>query len=196
VQQNRDATVSTEVKSSLRNKWETAIRCLEVALHPNTSDDELIAAVNGYRRTANGTPLREVCIELAGQRFDGRGTVARPEEGTKDFDRLDQENLDQRHDAERKVRELGEELLAAQQRANLAEQRLVELRSTLHDLSDENLDLRRSLERAKGTAEERQAQPAAAPFQKFLDAAIALDRGREAGSSPIFSPSPSRPWTA
>lgn len=195
MQQNRDATVSTGVKSALRNKWETAIRCLEVALHPNTSDDEVIAAVNGYRRTANGTPLREVCIELAGRCSDRRDTVTRAEEGTEESNRLDQEVLDLRHEAERRVRELSEDLLAAQQRANLAEQRLLELRSTSQDLNDENLDLRRSLERARGAAEERQV-PAAAPFRKFLDAATALDRGREGSGSPIFSPGPNRPWTA
>jgi hypothetical protein len=49
-----------------RNKWETAIRCLEVALHPNTADGEMVAAVNGFRRTAQGTPLRDICIEFAG----------------------------------------------------------------------------------------------------------------------------------
>src|SRR5580700_5290284 len=177
-----------------RNRWETAIRCLEVALHPNTSDDEVIAAVNGYRRTADGTPLREVCIEFAGGCSDGRDTVTRAEEGTEEFDRLDQKNVDLRHAAERRVRELSEDLLAAQQRANIAEQLLVELRSTLHDLSDENLDLRRSLERTRGAIVE-QVQPAAAPFRKFLDAATALDRGRQGSGSPIFSPSPSRPWT-
>jgi hypothetical protein len=181
------------MKSSLRNKWETAIRCLEIALHPNTSDDEVIAAVNGYRRTANGTPLREVCIDLAGRYFDGRDTAIRPEEGAEELDRLDQENLDLRHQAEGRVRELSEELLAAQQRANLAEHRLVELQSALHDLSDENIDLRR---RARRIADEQQTQPAAPPFREFLDAATALDRGRKAGSSPIFSSGPGRPWTA
>src|ERR1700676_2216332 len=30
-----------------RNRWETAIRCLEVALLPNPTDDEVIAGVNG-----------------------------------------------------------------------------------------------------------------------------------------------------
>ena len=49
-----------------RNKWETAIRCLEVALHANTGDAEVIAAVNGFRRTADGRRLREICDALAG----------------------------------------------------------------------------------------------------------------------------------
>src|SRR5215472_2690288 len=48
-----------------RNRWETAIRCLEVAVHPNTRDDEVIAAVNGFRRTAEGVPVSQICIEFA-----------------------------------------------------------------------------------------------------------------------------------
>jgi len=207
VQQNPKESVSKEVKSLLRNKWETATRCLEVALHPNTSDDEVIAAVNGFRRTANGTPLRQVCIELAGGSYDGRGRV----EWKEKFDRLNRENLDLRHDAEKRICELSDELLAAQRRAGAAEQRLADVRSTLDDLNHENLDLRRALEEARRVAAERQAKEATPPFRKFLDAArlrtdqgetvlthhpTAPHRGRESIGAPTFSPNRHRPWTA
>jgi len=39
-----------------RNRWEGAIRCLELALHPNTADAEVIAGVNGFRCAAAGIP--------------------------------------------------------------------------------------------------------------------------------------------
>jgi len=48
-----------------RNKSETAIRCLEIALHPGTSDEETLAAVNGYRRTAGDMPLSEMLRDYA-----------------------------------------------------------------------------------------------------------------------------------
>src|ERR1700739_4728441 len=48
-----------------RNRWEAAIRCLEVAVHRSTRDDEVIAAVNGFRRTVEGVPLSQICIEFA-----------------------------------------------------------------------------------------------------------------------------------
>ena len=61
-----------------RNRWETAIRCLEIAVHPNTTDEEIVAAVNGFRRTVESTPLRQLCREFAG-RLGRRGAgVARP----------------------------------------------------------------------------------------------------------------------
>ena len=110
-----------------RNKWETAIRCLEVALHPHTDDDEVIAGVNGFRRTAEGTPLRDICLALAG----GDALPAWKEK----VDRLNRENRDLRrrldveesnrfsiarrlHEAERRVHDLTEELRAAHMRAN------------------------------------------------------------------------------
>lgn len=43
---------------------EMAIRCLEVALHPATGDNEAMASVFGFRRKAKGTPLSDICIEL------------------------------------------------------------------------------------------------------------------------------------
>jgi hypothetical protein len=71
-----------------RNRWDTAIRCLEIALHPNTSDDEVLAGVNGFRRTADGTPLSQVCSEFAGGSCDG-GDLA---EWKGQLDRLNHEN--------------------------------------------------------------------------------------------------------
>src|SRR5216683_1545267 len=75
-----------------RNKWETAIRCLEVALHPHTSDDEVLAGVNGFRRTADGMPLSQVCGELAG----GGLPLGPPAELTEKLARLGRENLELR----------------------------------------------------------------------------------------------------
>ena len=71
--------VASETKSAMeRNRWEIAIRCLEIALHPNTSDEEVIAAVNGFRRTAEGTPLRELCRTLAAPASTPRLKIAVP----------------------------------------------------------------------------------------------------------------------
>ena len=81
-----------------RNKWEIAIRCLEVALHPNTSDDEVVAAVNGFRRTARGKPLSQICSEFASRDVVGRSALA--EEWQEKFDRLSRENLDLRHEVD------------------------------------------------------------------------------------------------
>jgi hypothetical protein len=76
-----------------RNKWETAVHCLEIALHPNTKDDEIIAAVNGFRRTADGTPLSEVCIEFVGRGHRSHVPVADPVGWGEAIDRLTRENL-------------------------------------------------------------------------------------------------------
>ena len=75
-----------------RNRWETAIRCLEVAVHPGTSDDEAIAAVNGFRRTAEGTPLARICAEFA----CGGVPLADLSQLKDMLDRLNRENLELR----------------------------------------------------------------------------------------------------
>ena len=49
----------------VRNKSETAIRCLEIALHPGTGDEETLAAVKGYRRTAGDVPLSEMLRDFS-----------------------------------------------------------------------------------------------------------------------------------
>src|SRR5690242_13605833 len=124
-----------------RNRWATAIRCLEIALHPNTSDDEVLAAVNGYRRTAGNTPLSEVCtgfVQESAQAADLAEWTAR-------FARLSRENLELRRRLDlattqrldkagqadgiaQRLHEIGEQLHAAQRRAALAEQRLDDAR--------------------------------------------------------------------
>src|SRR5215469_13834622 len=75
-----------------RSRWETAIRCLEVAVHPNTRDDEVVAAVNGFRRTAEGVPLGQVCIEFA----CGGVPLAELAAMKENLDRLRRENLELR----------------------------------------------------------------------------------------------------
>jgi hypothetical protein len=170
-----------------RNKWETAIRCLEVALHPNTSDDEVIAGVNGFRRTADGTPLSEVCAEFAG------GPPA------------DRENLDLRRklereqarqlaalrrlrEAERLVRELSDEIRAEQQ--SFADFRSAS--TTIVDgLKDENFDLRGALEEAR-TASRRTV---ASPFRDALAAALG-EPVENGGAARETGPAPRHPWTA
>src|SRR5271170_1012670 len=112
-----------------RNNWETAIRCLEIALHPNTSDDEVVAAVNGFRRMAGGKPLSQICSEFAGKSDDRCGPTA--EEWREQLDRLSRENFMLRQEAEQHVRDENEELAAACRRAGAAERRLAELQSSV-----------------------------------------------------------------
>jgi hypothetical protein len=208
-----------------RNKWETAIRCLEIALHPNTNDDEVIAAVNGFRRTADGTPLGNVCVEFVGS----SGPGAYPMEWREKLDRLNRENLDLRHklkvaesnqsvavrhvneEAEQRAHELRAKLLDAEQRANEAEQRLAEFRMAYARISDdlkhEIFGLRDAL--AKQTPAELPVQRATPPFQTLLaEAFLGEDQttiahrppmfagGRESNDSPISGPRQDRPWTA
>jgi len=173
-----------------RNRWETAIRCLEVALHPNTTDDEVIAGVNGFRRTADGTPLSEMCRKLAGGH---RG------------DNLSQENLDLRHrlereqasqfaalrrlhEAEQLIHDLSEEIRAEQQ--NFAEFRAATAQ-LVDGLKDENFDLRDALEEAR-LATARQARKAS-PFRDLLTAAL---NGEGVNPLPGLAPAPRHPWTA
>jgi len=198
-----------------RNRWETAIRCLEIALHPNTKDDEIIAGVNGFRRTADGTPLSKVCAEFAGNFHAGslndrHDPVADPIGWRQKFDRLSRENLDLRrkleaekarevvavrhlHETERRARDSSEELRAAQRRANEAEQRLAEFRSAYTRISDdlkhENFDLRWALEEARRTIAELRAEKAAPPFQNFVAAArLRADQAPTAMTAPRTMP--------
>jgi hypothetical protein len=165
-----------------RNRWETAIRCLEVALHPHTSDDEVIAGVNGFRRTAGGTPLRTVCAAFAGADRDGRVISAEAARWQPKLDRLHQENLalrrklkaeeERRLATESRVQETERELHLAQARADAAEQAFAQFRSAYGE--------RRSASRPDLIPARRgAAEPPAAPFQTILAAA----RQRE-------------PWTA
>ena len=138
-----------------RNRWDTAIRCLEVALHPNTQDGEVIAAVNGFRRAAAGTPLREVCFQLAGAGPPGRSRADAPEKWKEALDRLNRENLDLR----RKLEVEESTQAAARRRLREAEERV--------------RDLHRALDQAKRNLAELQAERTAPPpFRKMLAAAL------------------------
>jgi len=187
-----------------RNKWETAIRCLEVALHPHTSDDEVVAGVNGFRRTAAGTPLREICLEFAG-RDDGVATRWREK-----AERLARENLGLRRkleaaerdrgatlrrlrEAEQRSGELDEALRAAQRRADEAEQRFADFRAAHADMADSAP----RAEMARPSAAERPVRTPPPPFRTFLAAARQRENQPETVMPPpIFNATPRAPWTA
>jgi hypothetical protein len=164
----------------VRNRWEIAIRCLEVALHPHTGDDEIVAAVNGFRRTAAGTPLREVCAAFAATDRDGRAP------GDASPDRLSQENFALRRQLEaeeatrsdalrrlkettRHVEELREELRTAQSRAREAQQQFAELRAAY-------AETRGGLNRREfAPARRPAAEKISPPFRQILAAASARE---------------------
>lgn len=107
-----------------RNKWDVAIRCLEVALHPTTADDEVIAAVNGFRRIAGGMPLTAICaaLEEAPSSPRWRDRLVRLTRANRDLAaRLE--------GAAEKIAALQTETLAAQARAETAETQFAELRA-------------------------------------------------------------------
>jgi hypothetical protein len=177
-----------------RNRWESAIRCLELALHPNTADAEVIAGVNGFRRAAAGAPLGEVCREFA-----GAATVG---------DDLSQENLDLRRrlehqrasqeaalarlrEAERVIHGLSEDIRAEQQ--NFADFRSASAR-IVDGLRDENFDLRGALEQAR-LASIRPARQETSPYREFLTSAL-LREGQTALAPASPDPAPRHPWTA
>jgi len=192
-----------------RNRGETAIRCLEIAVHPNTKDDEVIAAVNGFRRTADGAPLRQFCLEFAGP-----GSTAIAAARWKErLDRLDWENLELRRkieeseagrtaalhqlqEADQRAQDIAEDLFAAEHRAETAEQRLAEFQGAYGrisgGLSHENLDLRRELEAARRNLAQPMHEPVP-PFQNILNAALQRpDPARTSAPIPLSN----RPWTA
>ncbi len=181
-----------------RNRWESAIRCLELALHPHTADAEVIAGVNGFRRAAAGTPLGEVCRDYAGAATAG--------------DNISQENLDLRrrleqqranqaealarlHEAERVIRGLSEELRAEQQ--NFAAFRTASAR-IVDGLRDENFDLRGALEEAR-VAAGPPARQATSPFRDLLAQTLLRDGSPSlapARPAPIAILTPRHPWVA
>lgn len=55
-----------EEKAAIR-----AVRSLELALHPNTSDAEVLAGIEGWRRLTSGDSLEKVCRAL----WDDRSTM-------------------------------------------------------------------------------------------------------------------------
>ena len=116
------------------NRWETAIRRLEVAVRPGARDDEILAAIDGFRHTADGTPLSQVCIEFA----CGGVPLAVMAQMKESLERLSRDNreLRQRQAADeaararvevrldaayRRVHELTQQVLAAQRAAAAAE---------------------------------------------------------------------------
>ena len=188
-----------------RNRWDTAIRCLEIAVHPNTEDQEVVAAVAGFRRTMNGTPLRQLMQRLGaavsgGSIADELRRVAREnqtllqkiqaaeDDRTATFKRL--------RDAERRADAVGGELIAAEQRAEAAEQRLAEFRGAYSRISGglnhENFDLRRALQEARRNLTQPIHEPVR-PFQAALNAALRLPEHAPAAVPSTLAGSP---WTA
>lgn len=181
-----------------RNRWESAIRCLELALHPNTADAEVIAAVNGFRRAAAGTPLSEVCRDYAGAAPSG-GNLAHENHDLRR--RLEQQRANQEEalarlrEAERVIRGLSDEISAEQR--NFAAFRAASA-EIVERLRDENFDLRGALEQARVAAD----QPAPAPSSPFRDklAATLLREGQPAPvaarPASIAILAPRHPWVA
>ena len=196
-----------------RDRWETAIRCLEVALHPNTGDDEVIAGVNGFRRTAGGTPLSEVCAAFAEPDRSGRDQTAAAAT-TVDLDRenrdlrrrLDREQADRAtalrrlHEAELLVRELAAEIHA--EKENFADFRAAST-AIVEGLKDENFDLRAALEQRR-LAPLHSAGTGSSPFRNVLTEALRRDdpgaigasQMPQRGSATTVPPMPRHPWTA
>lgn len=188
-----------------RNRWETAIRCLEIAVHPNTSDEETIAAIRGFRRTARNAPMSQLARALA----DGSA----PTHLLDRLDQLNQENRELRrklaeteascaealgrlHIAERRAQEIGRALLAAERRADAAEQRLGEFQGAYGRiagaLDHETLDLRRALDEARRNLAQPIHEPVAS-FRTVLNAAVGrVEQARPAA----IAASARQPWTA
>ena len=177
-----------------RNRWETAIRCLEVAVHPNTRDDEIVAAVNGFRRTVEGLPLSQVCIEFA----CGGVPLAELANMKETLERLQHENRElrrrltveetaqaeaaQRLDAAyRRIYELTEEAASAQRVTKATEREFEDFRSAyaevVNGIQRDNFDLRWALEEVKRNIDETPAAAARRPFSAFLaEARLAADK--------------------
>jgi hypothetical protein len=195
-----------------RNRWETAIRCLEIAVHPSTSDDEMIAAVNGFRRTVEGQPLSQVCIELI------CGGIPLPDLATlKDqLGRLHRENLEFRRKlaveeaaqastacrldaAFRRIHELTEELALARHQAEIAEQEFADFRTAYARIAEGVNHDKFALQRALDEAQRRAAARSGQPFRKFLAEARSglespLSFGNGSGRVPPAEQG--APWTA
>jgi hypothetical protein len=164
-----------------RNRWETALRCLEIAVHPNTSDKEVIAAVNGFRRTADRVALRQLC---------GGAAAAPPEHLLDRLDQLNRENRELRRglaDSEKQRAAAARTLEQAELRAENAEQRLAEFRGAYGRISGglqhENTDLRRALDDARRDLAQPIYEPVK-PFQAALKAAL----HRPAPAAPMSAP--------
>ncbi|HTQ32652.1 MAG TPA: hypothetical protein VMI30_00675 [Stellaceae bacterium] len=187
-----------------RNRWETAIRCLEIAVHPNTDDREIVAAVNGFRRTATGLSLRQLvhssdCTAPAIAAADELRRLARENYALRqkidDIEGRRTTLLKRLRDAEHRADAMSDELLAAARRADAAEQRLAEFRGAYShissELDNENFDLRRALQEARRNLAQPIHEPVA-PFQAALKAAL---QGSSA-ASPGAPAAIVSPWTA
>jgi hypothetical protein len=176
-----------------RNRWETAIRCLEVALHPGTGDDEVIAGVNGFRRTAAGTPLGEICAELAAEREACAASDRLGRENLALRRRLEREKasqlaaLQRLHEAQRLIHELSDEIRAEQQ--SFADFRSASAQ-IVDGLQHQNIDLRGALDRAS-----QAVNRPASPFRDILAAALGDAPPSRAPAAPSVAP-PRHPWTA
>jgi hypothetical protein len=157
-----------------RNKWEIAIRCLEVALHLNTGDDETIAAVNGFRRVAGGTPLTAICAAL-----DGQQSLPRWRERLARQTRTNRDLAARLEAAARQIAALEAETLAAQVRVDDAEEQFTELRAAYAALAEQRHEPSPPI------------APARAPFHEML--AAALGQGTAAPPSASFA---RVPWRA
>ena len=130
-----------------RNRWETAIRCLEVAAHPGTREADVVAAIDGFRRTVEGTPVSQVCIEFA----CGGVSLSALAETKATIERLDRENRELRgrltvevaaqaeaagrlDNAYRRIYELTEETAAARRLVDTAEQEFADFREAYAQL--------------------------------------------------------------
>ena len=183
-----------------RNRWESAIRCLELALHPNTADAEVIAGVNGFRRAAAGTPLGEICRDYAGAAPAG-GDLAHENLDLRrrlEHQRASQEEaLARLREAESVIRGLSEDIRAEQQ--NFAAFRSASAR-IVDGLRDENFDLRGALEQAR-LAADRPVPHHASPFRDLLTGVL-LREGQPApaparvAAPPIAIVVPRHPWVA
>ena len=191
-----------------RNRWESAIRCLELALHPNTADAEVIAGVNGFRRAAAGTPLGEVCREYAGAGPEAADLTAPATD-----EALSRENLELRRrlereqagqfdalrrlqEAERVIRELSDDFRAEQQ--SFAEFRAASTQ-IVDRLKDQNFDLRFALDQARVAPEPPVVPQQTTPFRDMLTATLLRDgqpAPTRAEPQPGFIAFPRHPWVA
>jgi hypothetical protein len=199
-----------------RNRWETAIRCLEVAVHPNTRDDEVIAAVNGFRRTAEGVALSQICIEFA----CGGVPLAELAAMKDNLDGLRRENLELRRElaideaaqeeaarrleaAHRRIYELTEEAAAAHRAAEAVELEFEDFRAAyaraIDGILHGNADVRAALDKAN-----QPVAPIIRPFSAFLaEARLEADKaasvagiGNGSGRMPTGNPDGLPSWSA
>jgi septal ring factor EnvC (AmiA/AmiB activator) len=201
-----------------RNRWETAIRCLEVALHPNTGDDEVVAAVHGFRRIVAGWTLREVCADLTGLRAAHTAAATAEETPLRRENRelrgklaaAEQRQADMAEDLAEARRQLGEwrdEARHARDEAAAGARQFAEFRAAHAQLAErltrENADLRRMLDDARRSPAKPAPGPARPTFGSELAAALRgadsrppTERGRAGAASATGRSAPRPAWIA